>query len=709
MNKTALLALLALLVAAVFYWDLTAYLSLEQFSAQRENIEQWRDQWPLLAAALYFLIYVVITALSLPGAAVMTLVGGALFGLAWGTLLVSFASSLGALLAFTIARALLHDWVQKRFGNYLSALNRGVERDGHFYLFSLRLVPAVPFFVLNLAMALTPMRPWPFYWVSQLGMLPATAVFVNAGTQLARVDSVGDILSVPLLLSFAALALFPWLARAVARVLQRRRALRGFQRPRRFDHNLLVIGAGAAGLVSAYIAAQVRAGVALIERERMGGDCLNTGCVPSKALLRSARIARYVQRAPEFGVSAAASGVDFKAVMARVQRVIAAIEPHDSVARYSELGVNCISGDARIISPWEVEVDGQRLSARNIIVASGGRPALPPIPGIEDCRYLTSDTVWGLQQCPERLLVLGAGPIGCELAQAFARLGAQVTVVELFELLPREDGEVAQAVREQFAAEGIELLEHSRALGFENGDTLLIEQPGENGAEQRRLHFDQLLVATGRRANVDGLGLETVGVQLRKNGTIEVDRYLRTACPTIYACGDVTGPYQLTHAGAHQAWYAAVNSLFGGWKKFAVDYSVIPAVTFCDPEVARVGLNEREAEARGVAFEVTRYELDDLDRAIADGEARGFVKVLTAPGRDKILGATIVGYRAGELLGEFVLAMKQGIGLNKILGTIHPYPTMAEANKYTAGQWRAAHKPERLLALVERYHRWRRG
>ena len=706
MRKPLLLLIVAVAIVAFFFFDVSQYLTLEYFNSQKQVIEQFKQDNGLLSAAIYFVIYVVMAALSLPGAAVMTLAGGAVFGLGWGLLLVSFASSIGATLAFLIARSLLRDWVQQRFSDHLRAINQGVEKDGEFYLFTLRLVPLFPFFVINLAMALTPIKTWSFYWVSQLGMLAGTAVYVNAGTQLAQVDSLDSILTPELIGSFVLLGIFPWIAKGLTSMVKHRRALRGFRKPAQFDSNLLVIGAGSAGLVSAYIAATVKASVTLIEKHKMGGDCLNTGCVPSKAIIRSSRINNYLHHAADYGLKNVTGQVDFSAVMERVHTIINTIEPHDSVERYTELGVNCVQGSARLISPWQVEINGETLSARNIIIAAGARPTVPDIPGLEECGYVTSDTVWQLQQQPQRLLVIGGGPIGCELAQAFHRLGSAVTMVIRSNILPKEDSDVASQVESQFGRDGIELYKHTRITAMKRADQgIVVDLDSDN--RQHSVVVDQILVAVGRTANTEHLGLDTVGIERTQQGTIAVDEYLRTACPTIYACGDVAGPYQFTHVAAHQAWYAAVNSLFGTVKKFKVDYSVIPWVTFSDPEVARVGLNETEADAQGIAYEVTRYDIDDLDRAIADSEAHGFVKILTMPGKDKILGVTIVGYHASELIAEYILAMRYGLGLNKILGTIHIYPTLSEANKYAAGNWKKAHKPERLLQWVEKFHRWR--
>ncbi|WP_420468494.1 FAD-dependent oxidoreductase [Panacagrimonas sp.] len=704
--------LLLAAIGAFFALDLGRFLSLEYFQAQRDRIEALQAQRPLAVAGAFFLIYVLATALSLPGAAVLTLIGGALFGLGWGLLLVSFASTFGASLAFVISRSLLRDHIQSRFSRQLKGINEGFARDGGFYLFTLRLVPAVPFFVVNLVMGLTPIKLRTFYWVSQLGMLPGTLVYVNAGTELGDLTSLRDVASPTLIGAFVLLGLFPYLARALVQGVRGRRVYAGLVKPRRFDRNLIVIGAGSAGLVASFIAAAVKAKVTLIEKHRMGGDCLNTGCVPSKALLRAAKLVSHIDRASEFGIQAGMPKVDFAAVMGRVRKVVAEIEPHDSVERYRGLGVECLQGEARLIDPWTVAVGGRTLSARNIVIATGAEPFVPPLPGLAEAGYLTSDTLWELDELPCKLVVLGGGPIGCELAQAFVRLGAQVTQVEMApRLLMREDPEVSALVADRFVAEGVDLRLQTKALRvIENhsGKFLVCEHGGREDA----IAFDRILVAVGRAARLEGYGLEELGMSSGK--TLEVNEFLQTRFPNVYACGDVAGPYQFTHTAAHMAWYATVNSLFGPLLAlrggpFKVDYSVIPWATFTEPEVARVGLNETEARERGVEYEVTRYPLEDLDRAIADGEAHGLVKVLTEPGRDRILGVTIVGEHAGDLIAEFVLAMRHRLGLNKILGTIHIYPTLAEANKFAAGAWKQAHKPERLLRWVARFHAWRRG
>jgi len=712
-NRTRLvvLAVIVVLVGAFFAFGGQRYLTLEALRAHQEAAQRAFLSHPWQSALAYFLVYVAVTGLSLPGAAVLTLFGGAVFGLLWATVIVSFASSIGATLAFLASRFLLRDWVQGRFGDKLKPINDGVAREGAFYLFALRLVPAFPFFVINLVMGLTPIRARTFYWVSQLGMLAGTIVYVYAGTQLAEFR-----LSAGLVAAFTVLGLFPLVAKKALEAIKARRVYAPWaeQKPRQFDRNLVVIGAGSSGLVAALIAAAVKAKVTLVEKHRMGGDCLNTGCVPSKALIKTARVLSTIRRAKEYGLKDAGAEFDFAEVMERVQRVIRTIEPHDSVERLEGLGVECVQGEAKIASPWIVEIkcnDGSTkvLTTRSIVIAAGARPFVPPIPGIEQTGYTTSDTVWALRELPRRLVVLGGGPIGCELTQAFQRLGAQVTQVEMLpRLLIREDPEIAAMVESRFRAEGVDLRVGHKAKEFrvEDGRKVLIcEHEGRDLA----IEFDALLVAVGRVANTQGYGLEELGIPVTRARTVETNEFLQTKYPNIYACGDVAGPYQFTHTGSHQAWYAAVNALFGSVRKFRADYSVIPWATFTDPEVARVGLNETEAKERNIPYELTVYGLDDLDRAIADEEAHGVVKVLTVPGKDRILGVTIAGEHAGDLIAEFIAAMRHGIGLNKILGTIHIYPTLAEANKFAAGVWKRAHAPQKLLGYVERFHAWMRG
>ena len=712
-NKLALVVALAALIVAFFVFDLGRFFSLQYLKDSQAGFAALFAQRPATVIGVFFAIYVALTALSFPGAAVMTLAAGAIFGLVMGTVIVSFASSIGATLAFLAARFVLRDSVQARLGARLAEIDKGVAKEGAFYLFTLRLVPLVPFFVINLLMGLTAMKTRTFYWVSQLGMLLGTIVYVNAGTQLAKIDSLKGILSPGLIGSFVLLGVFPLIAKKILDAIRARRVYARWRdrKPKAYDRNLVVIGAGASGLVSSYIAAAVKAKVTLIEGHKMGGDCLNYGCVPSKALIKSAKLMHQMRHSATYGIARAQAQMSFADVMERVQAVVRDVEPHDSVERYAGLGVDVILGHAKIVDPWHVQVtkpDGavQTLSTRAIVVATGAEPFVPPLPGLKEAGVLTSDTLWTLREQPQRLVVLGGGPIGCELAQAFARLGSQVTQIEMLDrIMVREDTEVSAYARLALEKDGVTVLTGHKALRCETsatGKAIVVQA----GGQDKRIEFDALVCAVGRVARLKGYGLEELGIPAQR--TIETNEYLQTIYPNIYACGDVAGPFQFTHTGAHQAWYAAVNALFGFLRMFKADYSVIPWATFIDPEVARVGLNEQEAQEKGIAYEVTRYGIDDLDRAIADSAAHGWVKVLSVPGKDKILGVTIVGEHAGDLLAEYVLAMKHGLGLNKILGTIHTYPTLAEANKYAAGQWKRAHQPLGLLRWVERLHAWRR-
>lgn len=723
-KKILLLVIAISLVALFFHYDLNQLLTLEGLKGSMDQFGEWREQSPILIIGGFFALYVLVAALSLPGAAILTLAAGALFGLVEGFIIVSFASSIGALLAFLVSRYLLRESIKKKFPERLKAIDEGVQREGAFYLFTLRLVPVFPFFLVNLLMGVTGIKAWTFYWVSQLGMLAGTVVYVNAGTQLADIESLSGILSPKLIFSFVLLGLLPLIGKAVVNKIKQRKVYKKWQKPKSFDRNLLVIGAGAGGLVTSYIAAAVKAKVTLIEAGEMGGDCLNYGCVPSKAIIKSAKIVDQIRHGEHYGLENATPQFSFKKVMARVHQVIADIAPHDSVERYTDLGVEVIKGYGKLINPWTVEIklnDGtmQTLTARSIVIATGARPFVPPLPGIEDSGYVTSDTLWTefakLDTAPKKLVVLGGGPIGSELAQSFARLGSQVIQIEMAErIMIREDLEVSEFASQSLQKSGVNILTSHQALRCEQRDGKkfiivknLKHEQGSEQEEEMAIEYDELLCAVGRSARLKGYGLEELGIET--NRTIQTNDYLETLYPNIFAAGDIVGPYQFTHVAAHQGWYAAVNALFGTFKKFKVDYRVIPWATFIDPEVARVGINEQEAIEQGIDYEITRFDFEELDRAITDSAANGFIKVITPKGKDKILGVTIVSEHAGDLIAEFVLAMKHGLGLNKILGTIHSYPTWAEGNKYAAGEWKRNHAPETVLSWLEKFHTWRRG
>jgi dihydrolipoamide dehydrogenase len=711
MSKKKILVVIAIIATIILFkqFNLGQYLTFEYLKSNQALLSGYYQSNKAFTIGLFLIVYILSTAFSLPGATILTLAGGAIFGLGTGTVVVSFGSTIGATCAFFGSRYLFKSGIQEKFGQKLHGINEGIKRDGAFYLLSLRLVPAVPFFLINLLMGLTPIKTFTFYWVSQLGMLPGTIVYVNAGQQLSQIDGLQGILSPGLILSFTLLGIFPWIAKSVLQILKNKKVYQGHKRPKSFDYNMIAIGGGAAGLVTSYISAAVKAKVALIEREAMGGDCLNTGCVPSKAIIKSAKVVHLQKKASVFGLDEIAMKFQFEKIMQRVHRVIKKIEPHDSVERYTNLGVECIKGDAKIISPWEVEVNGKVLTTKNITIATGARPFVPPFKGLDQIDYVTSDTLWSLKNLPTKLLVVGGGPIGLEMAQSFQRLGSEVTVIEMApRVMIKEDEDVSNCIQEHLQKEGVTILTQAKLDSFSrDGETNLAHYTKDDQAQT--LEFDQALLAIGRKARTENMGLEQLGIELNQNGTVTVDEYMRTKFPNIFACGDVAGPYQLTHMASHQAWFCAVNGLFGRFKKFKVDYSVVPWATYTEPEVATVGLTELEAKSKNIAYEVTKYGLDDLDRAIAEDEDYGFIKVLTAPGKDHILGATIVGTRASTMIIEFIQAMKYNIGLNKILGTIHVYPSFGEGNKYLAGVWKQKNTNPGVFKWLEKFHRWQRS
>lgn len=700
--------IIVLIMACLFlfrYFEVFSYLNLEYIKANQEILHTYYLQNKITVLTSYFLLYVLVTAVSLPGATILTLLGGSLFGLLNGFILVSFASSIGATIAFLLSRILFKDYIEAKFSDKLKLINKGIEKDGAFYLFSLRLVPAFPFFLINILMGLTSIKVLTFYLVSQLGMIFGTLVYVNAGVEIAKITSLTEILSPSLLFSFTLLGIFPLMAKKILDFIKHQKIYKGHSKPKKFDYNMIVIGAGSAGLVTSYICATLKARVALIEKHKMGGDCLNTGCVPSKAIVKAAKMAYEVNQASSYGIKANIESIDFKQVMARVHKVIKKIEPHDSIDRYTELGVECISGEATILSPWEVKVNNKVLTSKNITIATGASPLIPNIKGLKEIDYLTSNNLWKLAELPKKFLVLGGGPIGLEMAQSFNRLGSKVTLIEMGDrIMSKEDEDVSLAVHKKLTHEGVNILTLHKAVEF-SANKLLCEFEGKI----INIEFDNVLIAIGRVPNLDHFGLENLKLEIRKNNTIFANEYMQTNYPNIYVCGDVTGPYQLTHTASHQAWYCAVNALFNPIKRFKVDYSVIPWCTYTDPEVATVGENESSAKLKNIEYEVTKYGLDDLDRAIVDGSDYGFVKVLTKKGSDQIIGATIVGVQAGELITEFITNMKYKKGLNAILGTIHTYPTLSEGNKYVAGLWKKNNAPVKLLSYVQKFHLWRRS
>lgn len=701
------LIIVASIILSLIYFDIGSYLSFSELKNKQADLVTLVKDNPFSAAAIYLLIYVVVTAISIPGAVILTLAGGALFGLSHGTILVSFASTLGALFAFLVSRYFLHDFVQNKFSDRLQTINQKVEKEGAFYLLFLRLVPAFPFFLINLVMALTPIKAWTFYWVSQLGMLPATIIYVNAGTQIAKISSVKDIASPSLLIALTLLGLLPLITKSLMSLINSQRVYKLFKKPSSFQYNTIVLGGGSAGLVAAYTTRTLQGKVALIEKHNMGGDCLNTGCVPSKAILRSAKFVADIKNYADFGLTDAHYDVEFKNIIHRVKQKITTIEPKDSIQRYSELGVDCEQGVAKVLSPWEVSVNGKTLTAKNIIIATGATPKLPSITNLNQIPYLTTDSVWSLTELPEKLLIIGGGPIGCELGQAFARLGSNVTIVQRrSSILPNEEQQAAEEVQQALINDGITLFTNFSSESFisnDNGYSLV----GKHDKQQINIDFTHLLIATGRQANIDGL--ETLDLEINEQGKVVTNDTLQTKYPNIYACGDVTSAMQYTHAASHQAWYAAFNALFHPLKKFKCNFDNLPRAVFTDPEIAGLGMTEAQVKSKGIDYQITTFPMDDIDRAITDNATSGFIKVITPSNNDKILGVCIVGEHASELLAEFVLAKTNGLGLNSILKTIHIYPTKSEINRMVTGKWRRSKLTERITNLLAKYQQWRLG
>ncbi|MDP1569358.1 MAG: mercuric reductase [Vicinamibacterales bacterium] len=471
-------------------------------------------------------------------------------------------------------------------------------------------------------------------------------------------------------------------------------------------YNLVVIGGGTAGLVTAAGAAGLGAKVAIIERDLLGGDCLNVGCVPSKALIRSARAIGDVRGAGAFGVRVPDGvTVDFPRVMARMRELRAAISPHDSAARFRQLGVDVFLGEGRFTSPTTVEVDGRTLTFARACVATGARASAPPIPGLDDAGYLTNETVFSLTALPRRLAVIGAGPIGCELAQAFARFGSEVSLIEMMPRpLPNEDPDAAALVQRALVADGIRVLCGSKDLRVgrdSDGKRLTLEV---NGATQEVV-VDEILVGVGRAPNVDGLGLEAAGVAYDRSG-VTVNDFLQTSAPHIYAAGDIASRYKFTHAADALARVVIQNALFFGRRRASA--LTIPWCTYTDPEVAHVGLYPKDAEAQGVAIDTYTIEHAKGDRAILDGETEGFLKVYTRKGKDTIVGATLVARHAGEMISEMTLAMKAGAGLGTLAATIHPYPTQAEIFKKAGDAYSRTRLTPGVKRLFETVLKWRR-
>jgi len=704
-----------LIIAAIFFmadwFDLSQHLTLSQLKHHQLYLHSLVQDFPVQSVVIYFIAYIVMAGLALPGALIFTLAGGALFGLATGVILASFASTLGALASFLVARFFLHDFIQTRYQQRLTVINQKIQQQGATYLLFLRLVPAFPFFMVNLLMALTPISACTYYIVSQIGMLPATFIFVNAGTELAKISSVDDILSIPLLLSLLLLACLPFISKQLAKRVSCWRLYKSWQRPKKFDYHTIVIGGGAAGLVAAYTTQTLQGKVALIEKHQMGGDCLNTGCVPSKSILRTAKFIHDIGQHSNYGVQQAEFKLQFQHVMQRVREKISTIAPKDSIKRYNDMGVDCFQAHAQLLSPWQVEAVSKNskitISAKNIILAGGATPNVPTIPGLENINYYTSDNIWHLDHLPEKLLIIGAGPIGCELGQAFVRLGAEVTMINRNErILTNEDPQAAHALQYALQQDGVKILNNFNPLRIDD-NSKNFSLMGEQHNEILHIAFSHCLIATGRKPSL--LGCEALDIETNSHGQVITNDKQQTNYPNIYACGDITSPLQYTHSASHQAWYAAFNALFRPFKQFNCQLNHIPRAIYTDPEVASLGISEQQAIQKNIPHEISYFAMDDVDRAITDEATTGFIKVITRRNNDKILGVCIVGEHSSELIAEFVLAKTHNLGLNKILQTVHLYPTRGEINRLVAGQWRQKKFTAYQRKLLKLFQNWRLG
>ena len=711
-----------------------------------------------LGPVIFVVAYILATVFFLPGS-VLTLGAGALFGLVRGSILVSIASTLGAASAFLVGRYLARGWVEKRIeGNErFQAVDERVAREGWKIVGLTRLSPVFPFNLLNYAYGVTRVSLRDYFFASWIGMLPGTILYVYLGSlagDLAALGTAGTsattarwILRVAGLLATVAVTVY--VARLAREALGERvvkgeafaadpgtpaedeserheemlvapmdehneRLVSNVRPPAWVNpqpagrYNLVVIGAGTAGLVTAAGAAGLGAKVALVESRYLGGDCLNVGCVPSKCVIRSSRAFADAREAHRFGVRIPGEAeADFSAVMERMRRLRAGISDHDSAGRFQDLGVDVFLGEARFSGPDTVEAAGRSLRFKKAVITTGARAAAPPIEGLAEAGYLTNETVFNLTERPTRLACIGGGPIGSELAQAFGRLGSEVALFEMGpHILSREDGDAAEIVQEAFLREGIRLILGCTIRRVEQRTetkVLHFESNGESGS----ITVDEILVGAGRAPNVEGLNLEAVGVAFDPRRGIEVNDRLQTTNPRIYAAGDVCMQWKFTHAADAAARIVIQNSLFFGRKKLGA--LTMPWCTCTDPEIAHVGMYEGDANERGVKLDTFFRRMKEVDRAVADGEVEGFVKVHVEKGTDKILGATIVAPHAGEMIGELTLAMVEGIGLKGISGVIHPYPTQAEAIKQVADLYNRTRLTPGVKKWFQRWMAWSRA
>lgn len=687
-KKVGLLVLIIICVIMFYHLDGNQYLNFENLKSHHQELFTFYQQNPLRFTLIYFFLYVGLVALSFPGATVLSLAGGYIFGFIKGLLIINWASTIGASIAFLIARFFFKDYLQRKFHYTFQKINQGMDREGNQYLLTLRLIPVFPFFLINILMGLTNISLLRFFIVSLIGMLPGTAVYVWAGTSLQNINSVSDIFTAKLITIFFLVGLIPILQSRILIYLKQKKHYSQFKTPKNYDYNLIVIGGGAAGLVNAYIATNLKAKVLLVEEDKMGGECLNYGCVPSKALISLSKTKKY-------------SKANFYDLKNEIAKIIESIAPHDSVDRYKEMGVECVKGKASLISPFEVQINGTKYTGRKIIIATGAKPIYPNIKGLDVNKVFDYESIWKIENLPEKLVIIGGGAIGCELALAFSNLGTKVTIIEQNEVLGTEDRDVASLVMKGLIGNNIDICEKSDLLTI-NHDKCSITFRNKN--EVSEVPFDVLLIACGKIGNTDSIST-TLNLDLDSKKFILVNEYLETLkYRNIYACGDVNGLKQLTNAAAHQAWYTSVNALFGNWKKFSIEHDYIPHAVFVEPEIARVGVNELEALRNNLEYDLYHFDSSDLDRNLIERKKLGIIKVLTIKNTDQILGVTIVGEAASEIIAEYVLAMKYKLGLNKVLATSHIYPSFSEQNKYVAGVWKKRSVPGVILKVLKKYH-----
>ncbi len=687
-KKVGLIVLIIVCVIAYYRLDGNQYLNLENIKLHHQELLSAYQQNPFSFSLFYFFVYVVLVALSFPGATVLSLAGGYIFGFIKGLLIINWASTIGASVAFLMARFFFKDFLQRKFHHTFLKINQGMDREGNQYLLTLRLIPIFPFFLINILMGLTNISFWRFFIVSLIGMLPGTAVYVWAGTTLQNVNSVSDIFTSKMITIFFLVGLIPIIQSKFLIYLKQRKNYLKFSKPKKFDYNLIVIGGGAAGLVNAYIAANLKAKVLLVEESNMGGECLNYGCVPSKALISLSNTKKY-------------SKTNFAELKNEISNIIQSIAPHDSIDRYSNMGVDCEKGKANLISPFEIQINGKTFSGKKIVIATGAKPFYPTIDGLDKNKVFDYESVWKLEKLPDHLVIIGGGAIGCELALAFSKLGSKVSIIEQNAVLASEDRDMVNHVLTGLRTSTINIFENCKIISVNHDENKIIF---ENENKITEIHFEHLLLACGKVGNTEAIS-SNLNFDLDSRNYIVVNEYLETVkYRNIYACGDVNGLKQLTNAASHQAWYTSINALFGTWKKFRIEHDFIPHAVFIEPELARVGLNELDAKRKSIEYDLYLFDASDLDRNLIERNKLGKIKVLTIKNTDQILGVTIVGEAASEILAEFVLAMKYHLGLNKVLATSHIYPSFSEQNKYVAGVWKKNSVPKYIYKILKKYH-----